>query len=1175
VYLKSLTLKGFKSFADRAHLAFEPGLTVIVGPNGSGKSNVSDAILWVLGEQSAKQLRGQAMEDVVFAGSSARKAAGLAEVDLTLDNSDHRLPVDFEEVVVTRRMYRSGESEYLINGAPARLLDITDILHDSGLGKDTHSIIGQGKLDAILASRPEERRALIEEAAGISKHKRRRERALKRLSSMDEHLKRALDVQREVARQLKPLERQVEKARTANELEARAKELRVGLAVDDLRALKASWERLEAAEQASEREEAEVSARLEAAQAVLARCAVEQEAADAASGAVVERAGRAKSSAERLEGLARLAAEKARTADEGLRQANAAHDEAAARHEAACADLAAARAERDANRASKADLRTRCDAANVRVREAREARRAGEDALTRAQTRVRTQTRERDAAGVALAKARDAAANAKVQEELYAGRIAQVEDAAARASEELAAARERLGQAQGAAARAEEAERTARAAQASATEGLTAARDAETAAARALAAAEARAHALARAAEADENAVPLAATLARGAAAGRARVSEALDVPADLSELVERLLGEALTGFVAADRADLSKLAEAARALAGADAGRVALVAPDAAEAARGDAGLPGFSLVERIGADGAARALLGDVRVVETAAEAVAAAAADPASRYATRAGDVVCRGSQVLVGCAREAAAGLLERRRELREVEVGLPALETAAADARAARDAADAALTEARRALDACVRERASASGEAAALAKECDRLEAAARKASGELDGLAAQRDAAARKAADAAAAVDAAAAAVQASEAALAEVEAGVPALEEAFEAARKAERAAHEEASACQLEIARVNERASGLDARCERLQREVSDLMRRVESTEAEAARFAARSRRAAALSTCLPALAEAAAGLRGATGEEASQVGERALRAKGALDAARAAVDAENAAHARALAALGDVKVAKGRLDVQVDAAVKAIAAQPGVVLEEALELPAPADRAADERELSRVEAKLAQIGPVNQVAFEEYGALKRRHDYIAAQADDLQRARADLTKILAAIDRKMRTSFTETFDLVNANFQEIFATLFPGGEGHLELTDPDDPAATGVEVVAQPRGKRVTKMSLLSGGERSLTALGLLFAVYRTRTVPFYVLDEVEAALDDSNLDRLLAALEVLRKSTQLIVISHQRRTMEAADVLYGVSMQADGVSRVVSQRLDRAVELAGA
>lgn len=239
MYLKSLTLKGFKSFADKTSMAFDPGLNVVVGPNGSGKSNVSDSILWVLGEQSAKMLRGQAMEDVIFSGSSARQPVSMAEVTIVLDNSDHTLPIDFDEVGITRRMYRSGESEYLINGAPARLLDIQDILHDSGLGKDTHSIISQGKLDSVLASRPEDRRELIEEAAGISKHRRRKERSERKLKSMDQSLTRAKDVQREITRQLRPLERQVTKAQKSHEIQDRLSEVTQILAVDDLRQLQA------------------------------------------------------------------------------------------------------------------------------------------------------------------------------------------------------------------------------------------------------------------------------------------------------------------------------------------------------------------------------------------------------------------------------------------------------------------------------------------------------------------------------------------------------------------------------------------------------------------------------------------------------------------------------------------------------------------------------------------------------------------------------------------------------------------------------------------------------------------------------------------------------------------------------------------------------------------------
>ena len=274
-----------------------------------------------------------------------------------------------------------------------------------------------------------------------------------------------------------------------------------------------------------------------------------------------------------------------------------------------------------------------------------------------------------------------------------------------------------------------------------------------------------------------------------------------------------------------------------------------------------------------------------------------------------------------------------------------------------------------------------------------------------------------------------------------------------------------------------------------------------------------------------------------------------------------AKAEVVRAKAEVEAANVA-------VNDARVARGKLEVKVENAVKAITADGQTVLEEALMLPAPEDRAAAERELAELARKINNLGPVNQVAFEEYERLKERADYVESQLADLENARHALTKITSAIDRKMRRQFLITFEKVDQNFREVFAMLFPGGEAHLEMTDPEHPADTGIEVVAQPRGKRITKMMLMSGGEKSLTALALLFAVYRTRTVPFYVLDEVEAALDDSNLSKLIGAINVLRESTQLLVVSHQRRTMEEADVLYGVSMQADGVSRVVSQKLDR-------
>ena len=1174
MYLKSLTLKGFKSFADRAHMVFEPGLTVIVGPNGSGKSNVSDAILWVLGEQSAKQLRGQAMEDVVFAGSSARKPVSVAEVDLCLDNSDHTLPVDFDEVVITRRMYRSGESEYLINGAPARLLDITDILHDSGLGKDTHSIIGQGKLDQILVSRPEDRRALIEEAAGISKHKRRRERSLRKLASMDEHLRRALDVQKEITRQLRPLERQVERAQRHNEIAGRVGSLRIELAVDDLRRLQARWNQLENTEVEASAELSLAEYQLKERQGELEKLQLMLEEKGLFVGDLSEQRRRCQSIVERLGAGARLLEEKGR----GMTARHAAASSAlqkAERRDAECrTELEAARAERDGNRGELRVLRERMDAANARVRAARERRREAEDALTKTQTRLRTLQRDRDAAAVALAKARDGLESARVQDDIFATRLSQLEEAIAAAACDEQAAAARLEEARAGLEQARASESESRLAVERARAGLAAAQKAEGDARRALAAAEARAAGLEQAVRAGENATPLAGRLAQNAPAGLvdARVSEVLDVPAELASLVEHLLAGSVAGFVAADADALAGLASSAERLCAQSAGQVEIVSRAASAPASDGALLAGYALLERIsvrpGYEAAARALLGGVRVVETLEEACAASAADPHGTYVTPTGTRAFAGGRTVVGRVQDASAGLLESRRKLRELEAELPALREASRTAQQTVADAEAQISQCRRDHEAHAAAAARLSGEVSSLTGEAARLRSSVEKSQGELARLAQQREQAARRSAEAREAAERHAAALEAAEGQIAELEASAGGQQEAFDSARREERSAHDEANSCQLELARVNERTSSLEARCTRLEREAAELAGGLDGQRAEVRALELTGARVEPLRRRFAALQEAAAARAALLRDRASLAEADSATLKKTIEDARRAVADAQLAHSRAQVGMNEVKVEKGRLEVKVDTAVKAITAQPGVILEEALELPEPADRAASERELQKLETQLAAIGPVNQVAFEEYETLKRRADYITEQVEDLQHARADLTKILSAIDRKMRNSFTSTFETVNKNFQEIFAMLFPGGNGHLELTVPDDPATTGIEVVAQPRGKRVTKMSLLSGGERSLTALGLLFAVYRTRTVPFYVLDEVEAALDDSNLDRLLHAIEVLRASTQLIVISHQRRTMESADVLYGVSMQADGVSRVVSQKLDR-------
>ena len=1174
MYLKSLTLKGFKSFADRAHMVFEPGLTVIVGPNGSGKSNVSDAIRWVLGEQSAKQLRGAAMEDVVFAGSSARKPVGMAEVDLTLDNSDHVLPVDFEEVVVTRRMYRSGESEYLINGAPARLLDITDILHDTGLGKETHSIIGQGKLDSILASKPEERRALIEEAAGISKHKRRRERSLKRLESMESHLQRVLDVQKEVSRQLKPLERQVDKAKRASEISERARELRCILAVDDLRRLRARWDEVQRAERerSSERDVTNAVVAQRTQELDNLRLLLEEKGIFA--GDLSEQRRRAQLVCEKLEGSLRLLDEKGRSMAQRTSQLSSLVADDEARGKQILEECERARVDYDEAMAALKTLRERSSETKQAVDAARKVRRKAEEELDRARSNYRATQRDRDMCAVALAKAQDAVKNAEVQDGIFATRADQLDETITQLASQLSQATEKLDTCRMAIEGARREQESAAIAFKQAKDALGTAQAEAAEAQRALASAEARASAARETVMQAENSVPLAKRLCSDAAAKAcaARTSEVLNVPGELEGLVERLLGDGLTGFVVDGAQGLVGLGQAAQRLAADSAGTIHIVEAAFEAPQPEEEDVPGYRLLDRVstrpGFESVARAYLQDVWVVGSVEEACRAAALFPQLRFATPDGAVASRGGLLDVGKIGSNSQSLFERRRVLSELEEGLPRLREDLASARAAQEAAEAQLSQSRDAQANASTQVARLTGEERSCTSEVARLEKACAASKAELEGVNKKREEAREKSKQAFTELTRQQERLNLLVKMLEDAESLRIQLEEAFDDARRSERLAHEDANSVQLELARVQERSNSLQRGNDRLEREGAELTQRITESRASLRTLKVTSQRVEPLRAQIAALLDAARAVGVTLNDRASLAEADSAQIKETIDAAKAAVTQAEEARTRATSALADIRVQKGRLEVQVDQAVKSITSQPGVVLEEALELPEPEDREADARELQRLERQLAEIGPVNQVAFDEYETLKARSDYLSAQVEDLQHARSGLRKILAAIDRKMRDGFLEAFDTVNKNFGEMFGLLFPGGQGHLEMTDPEDPSSTGIEVVAQPRGKRVTKMSLLSGGERSLTALGLLFAVYKTRSVPFYVLDEVEAALDDSNLDRLLGAIERLRTNTQLIVISHQRRTMEAADVLYGVSMKSDGVSQVISQKLER-------
>ena len=1170
MYLKSLTLKGFKSFADRTTMVFDEGLTVVVGPNGSGKSNISDAILWVLGEQSAKMLRGQAMEDVIFAGSSARQPVGLCEVTLVLDNSDHTLPIDFTEVALTRRMYRSGESEYLINNAPSRLMDITDILHDSGLGKETHSIISQGKLDSILSSRPEERRELIEEAAGIAKHRRRKDRSERKLRSMSEHLTRAKDVSREIQRQLRPLERQVDKARRHHELQEQLASLCTTLAVDDLRQLQVRHGQLvarqheaEAAVELAQMRLGERSDELERYQALLEEKGI-------FVGDLGEQRRRMQDTLARMDSDMRLLEEKGKNMVGRLSEMRMSistgetqRKEAAAEHERVQGELSDATVH-------MRDLQGQLNELVPKAREATERRRALGNQQARLTADQRAAQREADTETLAYAKLTDQISNAEVEDQMFASRLGQISEAIATATEAIAERSTRRDEVTKALQAATDEADSALVAIRDGQDALARARKDEGAAREALQHARATLDALQSVDEQSANASELAADLAReGKDVVEARVADLIEVPAELDLLVERLLGDDLAALVVASSDAASRLAMRAEAMEGVR-GKATIVRRDVVAPARRE-GAPGSALLERVHvapeAKQVAEALLGDVRIVADAAEAVRAHDIDPSFTYVTTGGVTVLPDGRVVVGSAAGAERGALERKRRMRALRDGMAALEGALSDASETVRAAEASLADARERSARAKGEVARLKGELSSVSSEIGRLEAQLSQATSEQAQVTKRREGAASRAADAREQVQQHRTAAREATERAAELGRQLEEVSDERTRAGHAENDANGRVSDVRLQLATISERRNHLAVREEELARTVADLDRRRETLVRSARALDVLRLRVDPLHERYEAIHERALWWDARLRDRASLAEADSDSLKATITEAREAVNAASQQLERARSAANDIKVDLGRIEVQVENALSAITAY-GWVLEEALALPEPDDRDEMERQVERLRRQIEGIGPVNEVAMDEYLRLKQRADHIAEQVADLEDASRSLAKITAAIERKMRHQFLVVFDQVNANFSEVFSILFPGGQAHIEMTDPEHVTETGIEVVAQPRGKKIQKMTLMSGGEKSLTALALLFAVYRTRTVPFYVFDEVEAALDDSNLSRLLDAIEQLKDTTQLIVISHQRRTMEQADVLYGVSMHSDGVSHVVSQRLDQ-------
>ncbi|MET7322479.1 chromosome segregation protein SMC [Streptomyces sp. NPDC005549] len=1183
MHLKALTLRGFKSFASATTLRFEPGITCVVGPNGSGKSNVVDALSWVMGEQGAKSLRGGKMEDVIFAGTTGRPPLGRAEVSLTIDNSDGALPIEYAEVTITRIMFRNGGSEYQINGDTCRLLDIQELLSDSGIGREMHVIVGQGQLDSVLHADPMGRRAFIEEAAGVLKHRKRKEKALRKLDAMQANLARVQDLTDELRRQLKPLGRQAAVARRAAVIQADLRDARLRLLADDL-------VRMREALQAEIADEAALKERKETAEQELGRALRREADLEDEVRRLTPRLQRAQQTwyelsqlAERVRGTISLADARVKSATSAPPEERRGRDPEELEREAARVREQEAELEAALEAAEHALEDTVAHRADLERELAQEERRLKDAARAIADRR---EGLARLNGQVGAARSRAASAQAEIE------RLAEARDAsrerAAAAQEEYETLQAEVdgldADDQELAERHESAKRQLTEAEAA----LGAARESATAAERERAATQARHDALALGLRRKDGTGALLAA--------KDRLTGLLGPAAGLLTVTPGHEAALATAFGAAADAlavtSPAAAADAIRLLRKQDAGRAALLlagAPDdVAHETRVD-GPPYAADLVRGPADlmPAVRRLLRGIVVVATLEDAEDLVYARPGLTAVTAEGDLL--GAHFAQG-GSAGAPSLLEVQASVDQAAAELTELGVRCEELAAAQDAAAVRRRECAALVEELGERRRAADREKSSVAQQLGRLAGQARGAAGE-----AERSAAAAERAQEA--LDKALMEVEELAERLAVAE-ELPVEEEPDTSAR--DRLAADGANARQTEMeARLQvrtheERVRGLAGRADSLDR----AARAEREARARAEQRRARLRHEAAVAEAVATgarqlLAHVEVSLTRADQERTLAEAAKARREQ-ELTAARTAGRDLKAELDKLTDSVhrGEVLGAEKRLRIEQleTKALEELGVEPaglaaeygphqevppsppaeGEVLPEDPEhprnRPRPFVRSEQEKRLKAAERAYQQLGKVNPLALEEFAALEERHQFLSEQLEDLKKTRADLLQVVKEVDERVEQVFTEAFRDTAREFEGVFSRLFPGGEGRLILTDPDNMLTTGVDVEARPPGKKVKRLSLLSGGERSLTAVAMLVSIFKARPSPFYVMDEVEAALDDTNLQRLIRIMQELQEASQLIVITHQKRTMEVADALYGVSMQGDGVSKVISQRL---------
>lgn len=1168
-----MTLKGFKSFASSTSLNFEPGITCVVGPNGSGKSNVVDALSWVMGEQGAKSLRGGKMEDVIFAGTSGRAPLGRAEVSVTIDNTDGVLPIDFTEVTISRILFRNGASEYQLNGETTRLLDIQELLSDSGIGREMHVIVGQGQLDAILLANPEERRAFIEEAAGVLKHRKRKEKALRKLDSMTANLARIQDLTVELRRQLKPLGKQAEVARKASTIQSDVRDSRLRLLADDLLQLRSTVDSEVADESALRARKDEVEAALNSArnreEQIDATALIENPLLVKAQ----ENYYQLTAQREKFRGIQNLASERARFLSEEADEARASGrdpesmdleaqvlrgEESSLRNEVSGSNqkLGALSTELKNLEANLTAEENSVSAALRAIADQREGTARQEGHINGLKSRIDATNAEI----TRLTKARDEASqrlqNFREEFALLETQIASVDSNEPGLDSEFEIAKSELATAQNE---------------------LDSLVTKESEAQRVRSGLEGRLRALQESlTHRDGSGIVLSSgTRTRG------RLSSLISITPGWEVAVAAALGPLADSVVVSD---VSSAVTALTMLKRESGGQSELLVVD------GDSGFTpsnrsipnGFtslaSLVSSSEVSSAISSLLSGFVAVEDLAEGESALRTDPSVIAITREGDVLSsirvRGGSSAQSSAIEISALIEKTEKELQEVTNNCDRIKfelVRATETLASRknifDLALAKLNESDAKISGLAEQMAVAGQNVKNAQSEVERILVSLTEANSQRESDEADLNAA-----------------ISQFESHQAPANPDLTHLED-LRSKVSAARSAEVEA---RLNLRTLEERVTALVARADAL--EAAAQNERDSATRAVSRR---EQRGLAALT---------AQGVADASYEALIQIESSIAKAsteRERLEISRSERESEILAlrvRSRELTSELDVltssvhrdEIARAEQRLRIESLEQKAIEELGVDVSTLVNEYGPANdvptfvedeegnfvpgdlipyrRDQQEKRLAQAERSLALLGKINPLALEEYSSLEERLRYLAEQLEDLKKTKRDLLDIIKEVDDKVQQIFKEAYEDTAREFELIFARLFPGGDGRLILTNPEDMTSAGVDVEARPPGKRVKRLSLLSGGERSLVAVALLIAIFKARPSPFYVMDEVEAALDDTNLGRLLGVFEELREKSQLIVITHQKRTMEIADALYGVTMRGDGVSEVISQRI---------